>query len=142
MHKGRHERPARGSKISWKSGEKYDHGPTFLSHEQQSTALALGLDCWEGREKSGEWSGAKFKNFKDLGWTVERYVLTAVPLHYLRRLENIFSYQGMKCVLTCLHPSNKTIFLRVLAPCPRALGETTITPPPLYSRRGGAAFLS
>lgn len=52
MHKARHERPARGSKISWKSRDKYDHGPTPLSHELQSTVLALGLDCWKERGKS------------------------------------------------------------------------------------------
>lgn len=54
MHKARHESPARGVKISWRNGDKYDHGLTFLSHEQQSTVLALGLDCRKGRQKSSK----------------------------------------------------------------------------------------
>lgn len=95
MHKARHERPARGSKISWKSGDKYDHGPTSLSRKQQSTVLASGLGYWKGREQSRKKSGWT-QCLGTLGWTVERYFLTAVPFHYLRRLENIFFLRGHK----------------------------------------------
>lgn len=83
MHKARHERPATGSKINWKSGDKHDHGPAspFPRAAEHSAGPGDRLLERKGKVRKGEkGSDTAYTTFGDRGRAVGRYFLTAVPL--------------------------------------------------------------
>lgn len=54
MHKATHERPATGSKITWKSGDKCDRGPASPVQRAAEHSTGPGNRLLERKEKVGK----------------------------------------------------------------------------------------